>query len=180
MSAGVEVLTRGYQRAAAGLSRGRDGALLFARLMLGWLMLLHALGKFTDPGGVPAFQHYLVMLGNVPFPMLVGAVLPWVEVVAAGMLIAGALTRLAALVLAAEMTIIAFLVKLGDGRTGVIITSHAPMPGAELDFLYLTGLVVLVLLGPGRVAADWLLRLEGGGRRARAARPAGDPAGIAS
>src|SRR5256885_10294382 len=109
MTGGLQAVARRYQRAAGQLSRARDAALLFARLMLGWLMLLHGLHKFTAPGGIPAFQHLLGALGNVPFPGLVGAALPWVEVTGAVLLIAGALTRVAALVLAAELAIIVFL-----------------------------------------------------------------------
>lgn len=154
------MIMTGYRRAAGLLSHIPDTALLVARVILGGLMLLHGLKKFQAPGGVASFQHLLATMPNVPFPGFTGAVLPWVEVLGGAMLIIGALARLAALVLAVEMAIITVLVKFGDLHVGIIAPARAPSPGAEVEFLFIAGLVVVLLLGPGRLSVDAVARLE--------------------
>jgi putative oxidoreductase len=152
-----------YQRIASLLSRRSDAALLLARVILGWLMIAHALMKFTQKGGDTAFQALLTFLHNVPFPTFTGAVLPWAELVFGALLILGGLTRVVALLLTAEMLIIAFLVKLHDAHVGVIAPSGAPLPGAELEFALVAGLLILCFMGPGRASVDHVLGLEGRG-----------------
>ncbi len=163
------MIIAGYRRAAGQLSRFRDAGLLTARLILGWLMLLHALRKFSAPGGIASFQHFLASLPNIPFPVFTGAVIPWLEAVGAVALIIGALTRVAAIVLAVELAVITVLFKFSDAHAGVIAPPQAPTAGAEVEFLCLAGLLVLFLLGPGRISADTLAGLEA--RPQPAARP---------
>jgi putative oxidoreductase len=176
------MIIAGYRRLAGQLSRAPGAALLIARLVLGWLMLLHGLKKFQPPGGVAGFQHLLASLPSVPFPAFTGAVLPWLEVAGGVLLMVGALARLAAFVLAAEMAIIAVLIKFGDAHAGVIAPAGAHTPGAEVEFLFIAGLMVVFLLGPGRVSVDAVARLETraqppAGRRGSRPEPADQPAG---
>lgn len=177
---GDRMMVTGYRRVTGRLSRTQDAALLLARVITGWLMLLHGLRKFQGPGGVGSFQHLLTVLPNVPFPGFTGAVLPWLEVVAAALLIAGALTRLAAIVLAVEMAIIAMLIKFGDAHVGVIAPAGAATPGAEVEFLFIAALLVLFLLGPGRASVDGALGLEAPPQAAGMGQPAGQPARLNS
>ena len=174
------MITKGYRHIAGLLSRVPDAALLIARVILGGLMLLHGLRKFQAPGGVSSFQHVLTTLPNVPFPGFTGAVLPWVETVGGALLLIGALTRVAALVLAAEMGIIAGLVKFGDMHAGLVGPAQAPGSGAEIEFLYLAGLLILLVLGPGRVSLDTVARLEAGAPARRREQPAGQPSSLPS
>lgn len=169
------MIIMGYRRLAGHLSRAREAALLAARLIVGWLMLLHGLQKFTRPGGVAGFQHLLTTLPNVPFPAFTGAVLPWVEVLGAVMLLTGALTRLAALVLTAELAIIVVLVKFQDMHAGVIGKT-----GVELEFLFIAGLLVPLLLGPGRLSVDAVAGLEARAALARPERPVSERTGLPS
>lgn len=148
----------GYRRIAGLLSRTPDTALLVVRVVLGGLMLLHGLNKFRAPGGVPGFQHVLTTMPNVPFPGITGVILPWVELLGGAMLVIGALARVAAIVLAGEMAIIAVLVKFADMHAGLITTGKGS--SAEEEFLYIAGLLVVFLLGPGRLSVDALARLE--------------------
>lgn len=165
-----------YQRISAQLSRTSDAALLVTRVILGWLVILHGLLKFQEKGGDKAFQGLLTFLHNVPFPTFTGAVLPWAELVFGALLILGALTRVVALLLTAEMLTIAFLVKLHDAHVGVIAASGAPLPGAELEFALIAGFLVLLLIGPGRISADSVLGLDGRNITTAPAKPAGTPA----
>ena len=172
------MIIMGYRRIAGHLARGRDGALLAARLVLGWYMLLHGLQKASAPGGVASFQHLLKALGNVPFPGLTGAVLPWVEVTGGSLLLAGVLTRAAAMVLAGEMTIIIGLVKFTDLHVSLTTPLGSPAASAELDLLYLAGLLALLILGPGRLSVDAVAGLGGRTPGPRPAQPVTEPAGL--
>lgn len=174
------MIIAGYRRAAGLLSRAADVALLAARLALGWFMLLHGLQKLRAPGGVAAFQHLLIGLGNVPFPALTAVAIPWIETVGGIMVLAGALTRLAALVLAGEMAIIIPLVKLADLHGSLAVPSTSTVPSTELEFLYLAGMLVLLVLGPGRISLDAAARLEPARRVARLAGPVNKPTEVPS
>lgn len=150
-----------YQQISGRLSRTSDIALLCVRVLIGWLMIMHALLKFQGKGGVAAFQAMLNFLHNVPFPAFTGAVLPWVEVLFGALLILGVLTRIAALALGLEMLIIAFLVKLHDAHVGVIAGVGAPLPGAELEFAFIAALGILLVIGPGKISGDAALGIDG-------------------
>jgi putative oxidoreductase len=169
-----------YQKISGQLSRASDIGLLSARAIIGWLMILHSLQKFQGKGGVAAFQGLLTSLHNVPFPTFTGAVLPWAELIFGVLLILGFLTRVAALGLAIEMLIIAFLVKLHDVNIGVISGVGAPMPGAELEFTLVAALVVLLVIGPGRISVDAALRLDGRGAATAVPATGGKPARLMS
>ena len=72
------------------------------------------------------------------------------------MLVAGLLTRVVALLLAIQMVFTTALVKLDVGLIG-------PMgggAGAEIDLALWSGMVALVLLGPGLLAIDRLIGIE--------------------
>jgi uncharacterized membrane protein YphA (DoxX/SURF4 family) len=43
---------------------------------------------------------------------------------------------------------------------GLIAPMGSPLPGAELDLALIAGLVGLMLLGPGRLSADYALGIE--------------------
>jgi putative oxidoreductase len=56
------------------------------------------------------------------------------------------------------MVFTGFLVKLSGFHTGVL-GPHG-VGGAELDFLYLVVFLLIVIVGPGEMSLDALLRLE--------------------
>jgi putative oxidoreductase len=144
-----------YRRAAAWLERVPDVALLLARLTLGLLFIDHGLQKFHAEG---AFEGFLRSLHNVPAPALTGHVMPAVEVIGGALLIAGLLTRVIALLLAGEMLVTGFLVKAHDLHVPLVNATYA---GVELDLVFLTLLVSVLLLGPGRASVDRVLGLDG-------------------
>lgn len=146
-----------YRRAAEKLDRIPDLALTLARLTLGLLFIDHGLQKYHAKGGLTSFEYFLRSLKNIPAPGLTSHVVPAFEVVAGIMLIAGLLTRVVALLFAAEMVITGFVVKAHDLHVGLVSPTAA---GVELDLLYLVLLVSLVVLGPGRTSLDALLGLE--------------------
>ena len=137
----------------AGITVGpEDAAKLLLRVALGLLILLHGIGKFNggidfvlaavSKAGLPptlAYLAYLVYVGEVLAPLL---------------LIAGAWTRPAAIVVAINMVVAIALVHAGQ------LGSLAPTGGwaIELQALYLVTAVAVALLGAGRFS---LARADG-------------------
>ena len=121
-----------------------DTAKLLLRLTLGVLMLLHGINKITggiDPilgmvakAGLPAAFGYLVYVGEVAAPLL---------------LIVGAWTRAAAVVLVINMVVAVALVHAGE------LATLAPTGGwaLELQGFYLATALAIALLGAGRYSA---------------------------
>lgn len=124
-------------------SFAQDAALLALRLGFGVTMVVaHGIPKlsqlvsgdvqFADPLGI----------GATPSLFLAGAA----EGVAAGLVAAGLLTRIAAVPVIATMSVAFFVVHGAD-----------PFPQQEKAFLYLVAFSIILVAGPGRVSIDWLL-----------------------
>lgn len=124
-------------------SLAQDAALLALRLGFGMTMVVaHGIPKlsrlvsgeiqFADPLGI----------GATPSLFLAGAA----EGVAAGLVAAGLLTRIAAVPVIATMSVAFFVVHGAD-----------PFPQQEKAFLYLVAFSIILVAGPGRVSIDWLL-----------------------
>jgi putative oxidoreductase len=161
-----------YRRVAASLERIPDVVMLLARLTLGVLFIDHGLQKYNAKGGLAPFEGFLRSLKNVPAPALTSHVVPALEVIGGIALIAGLLTRVAALLLAGEMVVTGFFVKAHDLHQPLVSQMST---GVELDLLYLVLLVTVLVFGPGRASVDRLLRLEGVRTSKSAVAPA-DPA----
>jgi putative oxidoreductase len=159
-----------YRRVAQSLERGRDVALLVARVALGILFIDHGLQKYHAKGGLASFEGFLRSLNNIPAPALTAHVVPLLEVGGGIALIAGLLTRVIALLLAGEMLVTGFVVKAHDLHMPLVSQMAA---GVELDLVYLVLLVSIVTLGPGRACADYLFGLEGARSKANDVTPAG-------
>jgi putative oxidoreductase len=136
----------------ATLGRYRAFAPLLLRLGIGVVMTYHGIDKFR--GGLSGVEEMFTMWG-VPAAGIAAPVVALVEVVAGSMLILGIGTRIAATALAGVLVGAILYVKIDLG-----LVSSGPMPGAELDIALLSGLVALVLIGPGPVSADHALGLE--------------------
>jgi putative oxidoreductase len=119
-----------------------DLGLLVLRIVLGGLMLgLHGWGKMLNV--VHGRMSFPDILGIGSVPSLLLSV--FAEVICAALLMAGAFTRMAALVLGINMGVAFFIVNSAR-LTG-------PTNG-ELAFLYLTGCVVLLFAGAGKYSVD--------------------------
>ena len=136
---------------------------LILRVMAGIIMAAHGWQKLIEFG--PAnFGRLLADLG-VPLPVFMGYVVTFVEFIGGILLIVGLLSRLAALILAIEMVFTTLLVKVHVG----FIAPQGSGAGAELDLILLAAFLTILLAGPGRLALDELLGIEGQavGRRRR-------------
>lgn len=150
-----------YRRATATLDKLPDLILALARLALGVLFIAHGLQKFHAKGGLASFEYFLRSLKNVPAPALTSHVVPAFEVVGGALLIAGLLSRVVAVLFAAEMLVTGFLVKAHDLHVSLVDQRVA---GVELDLVFLVAVASLVVFGPGGASIDALLRLEDRGR----------------
>ena len=119
---------------------------LAGRLAIGLLFVGTGWGKVHDLDKVTEFFGTL----HIPWPAFHAVLVGYAELLCGAAIVIGLLTRLATIPLIVSMVV-------------AIITARADDVGGLIDlvsleeFTYLTGLVMLVISGPGRVAIDDLL-----------------------
>jgi putative oxidoreductase len=92
-----------------------------------------------------------------------GYLVTFTELIGGLLLMAGLLTRLAAIALTIDLVIAIILVKSGSP---VIVPPDQPGAGLELDLALIAGFVIALFSGPGRLSLDRVLGID-----ARWARP---------
>ena len=132
------------------------------RLMLGVGFIYHGWLKVFSPGGHELFAGMLGNLG-LPAPELTAWLVAWVEILGGIALIAGAFVAIASVVLIVDMLVAMFTVHLPNGFNFVNITGMGKqgpvfgMPGAEVNLLYIAGLIALLMSGPGALSEETLV-----------------------
>jgi putative oxidoreductase len=121
------------------------------RLIIGGMMFVHGLEKLA--AGPAGFGEFLGGLG-LPAPLALAWAVTLLELVGGAMLIVGLLTRVVAGLMVLELIGAIVLVTGGRGLIG------AEAVGYERDLAYIAGLLVMVLLGPGRPSVDHAAGLE--------------------
>jgi putative oxidoreductase len=127
---------------------------LWVRLVAAIVFVVFGVGKFTAHASeLSSFRGY-----GLPSPSTLVYVIGVLELIGGVMLGAGALTRLAALVLAGDM--LAAIIVAGIGRGEVV-------PSLTLAPALLTGMLFLMFIGPGSPSVDTGLAVRTGaqGRR---------------
>jgi putative oxidoreductase len=119
-----------------------NAAMLLLRLGLGVLMMAHGYQKLTHFAEMqPKFMNFLGMGSSISLALLVFA-----EFFCSLFLILGLFTRLAAIPLIIATCVMVFKAHnsdvFGDGETAA---------------LYLTGYLVLLFVGPGRISVDSMI-----------------------
>ena len=138
-----------------------DVAALILRLAAGAIFLPHGWSKIAAEGGTAAFA--ADMAANYGIPTFLGHLAAWTELAGAILLIVGLLTRLDALLLAGTMFVAAFIVQLPEALYEVppdAIKSFVVLRAIELPLAMFAACAAIVLIGPGRVSLDALLRVE--------------------
>lgn len=147
----------------------REWAPLPLRLMLGVGFIYHGWLKVFSSGGHQGFAGMLGSLG-LPAPELTAWLVAWAEIVGGLALIAGAFVTIVSAVLIVDMVVAMFTVHLANGFNFINITGMGKqgpvfgMPGAEVNLLYIAGLLALAIGGPGAFSAPSAAR-RGSSRR---------------
>lgn len=129
------------------------------RFIIGFGFLYHGTPKLFSSAGHEGFVGMLQMI-EVPAAGLTAWLVGIVEVAGGMMLIAGAWVALAAVPLIVNMLVAMFTVHLPNGFNFMNITGMTEagpqfgMPGAEVNLLYIAGLVTLALGGAGVFSVD--------------------------
>jgi putative oxidoreductase len=131
--------------------------MLVLRLMLGFGFAAHGWAKLSR--GPEGFGNILETIG-VPFPHFMAWATTFVELIGGTLLMAGAFVVLLSVPLAVTMLTAMFTVHFQYGFSSIkikAITSEGAQfgpPGYEINLLYITGLLVLVLGGSGKWSID--------------------------
>jgi putative oxidoreductase len=136
--------------------------LLIGRVLVGLVMAAHGWQKLVDMGPAAFGRQTLDPLG-VPMAATRGYVVTFTELIGGLLLIAGLLTRLAAIALTIDLVVAIVLVK---SKAPLIVAPDQPGAGLELDLALIAGFVIALFSGPGRLSLDRVLGVD-----ARWARP---------
>jgi putative oxidoreductase len=131
--------------------------LLIGRLLVGFIMVAHGYQKLFDMGPSTFGTSTLDPVG-VPFPVTMGYVVTFTELIGGLLLMAGLLTRLAAIALTIDLVMAIILVK---SKVPLIVATDKPGAGMELDLALIAGFVVALFAGPGRFSFDRAFGVDG-------------------
>lgn len=135
-----------------GMSRGSvDLALLVARVVAGLVFFMHGYQKLFD-NGIPATQTAFDGMG-APMPDITAVIVAFLELIGGVALIAGALTRSFAVLLAIDMAAAFFIVHVENGFFAI-------NGGFELVLLLAATATALTLAGAGAFSVDAMFGLR--------------------
>jgi putative oxidoreductase len=140
------------------MSKRTDVSALVLRIAAGLIFLPHGWTKVFGANGVAAFAQDLPGYG---IPSFLGWIAAYAECFGAMLLIVGLLTRVDAFLLACTMAVAAFVVQLPDALNDVAPGTpklFAALRGIELPLALCAICTAIVLLGPGRISLDHLIR----------------------
>lgn len=120
-----------------------DIAFMGLRTVIGVLFIAHGVGKFN-----PGFVGFLTEQVGLPAEMQIPIALA--ETVGGTVIIIGVLSRISASILAIDMLGAIFLVRGASNLTG--------QGGYELDLILLSGVLVIIVAGPGRVSISHIVK----------------------
>lgn len=139
-------------------------ATLPLRLVLGSGFTVHGWAKLTR--GPAGFAKLLIWIG-VPFPSVTAWVSTLLELLGGLALVAGAFVEVVSVPLIVVMLVAMFTVHLRNGFSSINtigLTADGPQfgpPGCEVNLLYISGLLALLLAGPGPLSIDGWRRRRG-------------------
>jgi uncharacterized membrane protein YphA (DoxX/SURF4 family) len=112
---------------------------LALRLVFGILFLIHGISKFQQMAGTEQF------FSKLGLPHIAVPLIALVEIIGGISLIVGIGSRVFAAILALDMIVAIFMVKLGMGFVG----------GYEFELTLVAGLISLIFSGPGAFALNF-------------------------
>ena len=141
-----DLVTQARTKALALLDRIWWLAPLLGRISVGLLFLSTGWGKAHS---LPKVTQFFISL-HIPMPGLNAVVVAYSELIGGGLLVLGLCTRLATIPLIVSMIVAILTAKLAD------IHNVFDLVGAD-EFTYLCVLIMLLLIGPGKVSLDRVL-----------------------
>jgi putative oxidoreductase len=130
-------------RALTALDGAKPVALFLGRLSVGLLFLSTGWGKVHD---IPKVTHFFESLG-IPAPGFHAVLVGYSELLCGAALVIGLFSRLATIPLTVSMVVALITAKRGD------IHGVFDLVGQD-EFTYLVVLVMIAILGPGKIALD--------------------------
>ena len=126
---------------------------LLTRLVIGQAFFFTGRGKLQNPDGVVSFFTDL----GIPFPAANAAFVSRLEYFGGMLLIAGLLTRVVALLLSSTMVVALMTADRADFMAALMNTGDKGLTDV-VPVVYLLFLLWLVIIGPGAVSLDALLK----------------------
>ena len=123
-----------------------DLAFLVLRVFTGALLIHHGFEKLND---INNFAEAFVRPLHLPFPITLSYIAAYSEIVGSWLLILGLATRLGATAILGTMSVAIY---------HAIVTSGFNIYLLELLALYFASAFSIILLGPGRFSADYLIK----------------------
>jgi len=123
----------------------KDFAILLLRVFTGVLLIHHGFEKLND---INNFADAFVRPLHLPFPVTLSYIAAISEIVGSWSLIVGVATRLGASAILGTMSVAIY---------HALITSGFNIYLLELLGLYFASAISIILLGPGRLSADFLV-----------------------
>ena len=124
----------------------KDFAFLVLRVFTGALLIHHGFEKLND---ITNFADAFVRPLHLPFPIALSYIAAYSEIVGSWLLILGLGTRLGATAILGTMSVAIY---------HAIITSGFNIYLLELLALYFAAAFSIILLGPGKLSADYLIK----------------------
>ena len=156
----IDLIRKTYERFAGLLNLFQSPLLLAIRLYWGWQFAQDGWGKLTHLDRVAQFFTSL----NLPAPGTTALIVGLIELVGGILFALGLGARLVSLVLFVNMTV-AYL-SVPDDRTNFfhILSKPEDFYGAS-PYTYWFAALLILILGPGMFALDWLLMRRFGSMR---------------
>lgn len=133
---------------------------LFLRLSIGFGFMAHGWAKLSR--GSAGFEKLLTQIG-VPFPHITSWISPLVELFGGLAMLCGLFVSITAIPLIFTMLVAMFTIQINYGFSSIKtigLTPQGPLfgpPGYEINLLYISGLISLILTGAGVFSIDSLL-----------------------
>jgi putative oxidoreductase len=143
-------------------------AALIIRAVVGPVMAYHGYLKLDRPGGAGAFADTVarIHIFGMGLPRMTGYIVIAIELIGGICIMAGLLTRIWSALLAGQMLLIPLVVKRSVGLIAPPDSGGAI--GFEIDLLIAACALSLMLMGPGALALDGVLGIEGAAPTRRA------------
>ncbi len=123
-------------------------AILFIRILVGWVFLSEGIQKFLFPEALGVGRFAKI---GIPLPQLMAPFIGVTEIICGALLIVGLFTRLACVPLLIDICVALYLTKMVTfTKNGFWDTLHE----ARTDVSMLLGLVFLLIVGGGTLALD--------------------------